>query len=333
MRIVRTVTVATALAAGICVAGTTSEAKSFYAFGDSLTDPLFNFSGSRERFTFNNEDNWADYFADGIGATYQVNRDYNYAQGGALSKTGTAFRFLGLPGLETQVTNFLNNSAVTPEDDDVAGIWIGTNDIWAHAIPDGRAPWNRSPLQQPLGPQPATADLASWTAGNVENAIMRLVDAGVKTFMVLTPFDIAEYREIPNEYDALLTEYSLAVGEAIKNLTVEGATTHFLDVFDLLEEVQDDPAAFGYEYTSADNNCIVNSCGALTEEERSKYVFYDGIHVMSSFHELVAERAIGVLNAPANSPTPDMAAVPVPAPILLMLAGLGSLAMVRRRTV
>ncbi len=97
----------------------------FYAFGDSLTDCCV--SG---RFTNSNAPNWADQVPGLIGAMYSPSPLTNLAIGGAQSGGNNALpdAFGSGTGFLPQISRFqAQNVAISSRD--VAGIWIGTNDI------------------------------------------------------------------------------------------------------------------------------------------------------------------------------------------------------------
>ena len=112
-----------------------------YFFGDSLTDCcVFG------RYTNGNLPNWADQLAPQIGANYTPSTQTNFAIGGAQSgyDNGTLIlqtTYGAQTGFLAQVGRFrAEGTAISPND--IAGIWIGTNDIWpssyaaTDALPD-----------------------------------------------------------------------------------------------------------------------------------------------------------------------------------------------------
>src|SRR3954465_5951098 len=140
-----------------------------YFFGDSLTDCC-----AFGRTT--NGPNWSDLLPSQVGGSYTATLQTNVAVGGAQSGSlnvlpGASFRTP--TGFLSQVARFTaGGTSIGPND--IAGIWIGTNDIWPSTSNPALPPLNKvgSP-RQPLGPQPSVPALTSYIINNIRSGINR----------------------------------------------------------------------------------------------------------------------------------------------------------------
>src|SRR4051812_21401928 len=152
-----------------------------YFFGDSLTDCC-----AFGRTT--NGPNWSDLLPSQIGENYPPTLQTNLAVGGALSgrlNVLPAASFRAPTGFLSQVRRFTSGrTSVGPND--VACIWIGTNDIWpstySAALPPAE---NVGSPRQPLGPQPSVPALTSYIVGNIRSGITELEAVGFRNFVLL----------------------------------------------------------------------------------------------------------------------------------------------------
>ena len=314
------------LAGALMLGGAPAAAAPFedaFFFGDSLTDCCV-----LGRFTQGDTPNWADLLPPLIGADYVASEETNYAVGGAQSGLsnviGGTDETLGRPtGFLSQVARFeASGTAVGP--DDIAGVWVGTNDIWPSALeaPD----LGGLPLSLPLGVRPEPEALAELVVGNVAEGIGRLRDAGFRNFVVLSPYDLADTGFTPpSEAEALATAYSDATRDGLAELYTPGADTWFVDVFELLEEVQANADAFGFDFLTGDETCEANDCASLSLEQQNRYIFADAIHLTNGFNRIIAQRAASVIEEGEPVPAP----IPLPGAAGFALAGLGALGALR----
>lgn len=223
----------------------------------------------------------------------------------------------------SQVSRFTaSNTTIQPND--IAGIWIGTNDVWtsSYAVTDF---YQNLVVVGPIGRQPAPAALASYVVGNIQTGIEQLKADGFRNVVLLSTYDLGQSGIEPNAAAATLaTQYSTALTNAERGLSVAGVTTYFVDVQSLLQRVQADPSAYGFLHTTGIDNCAAANCTAQSAAVQSTYVFQDVLHLSSAFDRLVAADAAAVVNA---SQTP----VPEPASAALLLAGLVGVAAVGAR--
>lgn len=295
-----------------------------YAFGDSLNDCCF--SGP---FT-NGSNTWLVEFSANIGASYSETQSANYAVGGAQSgpfnaigATDASFGFD--TGLQTQIDRF-ETSGTSVDVDDLAVIWVGTNDIWASAFPE--------PLlfgletNQPLGPRPAVDDLVDYITGNIDKAIEDLRDSGFGNVLLLSPYDVGQSALTDGpESTALSTAYSLALRDALSELYNPGVDTYFLDMVNVLTDMQTD-ASLGFSHFTGFDSCgplgSPDVCAARPQAEQDSFIFYDAVHLTTAANSVVANSAAAIV----TNGTP-IAPVSLPSALLLVLAGLGGLGAAR----
>ncbi|SEA13198.1 SGNH/GDSL hydrolase family protein [Rubrimonas cliftonensis] len=329
-------TLATRLAAAALLAASAAPAAAapvgaVYAFGDSLNDCCF-----IGPFT-NGPETWLPAFAAAVGADYPTPETAarDYAVGGAQSgpinvipDTDAGFGFD--TGFTSQLDRFEADAPAVGADD-LAVIWVGTNDIWASALP--------SPsllgltLNQPLGPRPEVDALADHVAGRIGDGVARLRDTGFGKALILTPFDVGQSALTDGaESSALQTAYSLAVRDRLSGLFTDGIDTWTLDMVEVIASLQAGAPSNGFAFLNGFESCAPfgsdpGICEARTPAEQDSYIFYDAVHLTTAVNAVVAERAAALVTLSA-----PIAPVPAPAGGALLLAGLAALAAVRGRT-
>lgn len=293
------------LAGAILFAASSANAAdgNFYAFGDSLTDCC-----ALGRTTDTNSPNWADRLPSLIGVNYTADSRSNFAVSGAQSGYANVVpatdQSFGAPtGFLAQVGRFeAQGVAVTSRD--VAGIWIGTNDIWPSTFGAGSlADW----ASAPLGAQPAVSALAGHVLGNVRAGVQSLVDDGFRNIVLLSPYDLAQSTAVAPAARDLATQYSVAIRDGLTGLNVAGANTYVLDTLGLLQDVQANPGAYGFTRVTGAEGCASSEC-----------VFSDGIHLTGAFHQVIADNIADLINpaqTPVVTPAPVTPAPVAPAPV------------------
>lgn len=289
------------LAATFTAATTSSNAQSFgnfYAFGDSLTDCCV--SG---RTTNGKAPNWADQVPGLIGANYNPILRNNLSIGGAQSGQDNATPGLqaafGAPtGFLPQVSRFAAEGiAITPQD--IAGIWIGTNDIWTSAL------GTSSPaFLQPIGTRPDVATLSNYITGNVRAGVNGLVASGLRNIILVSPYDLSlsGVYGVFGVADAttlkLASAYSVAFRNQLATLYTPGVNTYFLDTLTLMNRVQASPSTYGFAHTTSADSCSASpSCMAAPLAVQNTYVFNDIIHTTSGFDALMSKYIANTINA------------------------------------
>jgi phospholipase/lecithinase/hemolysin len=316
----------------------TAQAATFgdlFAFGDSLADCCF-----LGPFTQGDTQTWVDLLPDRIGASYEATPERNLAVGGAQSGPTNAIpatdaAFGVLTGFTTQVARFLASPlAATVGGDDIAAIWVGTNDIWAAPFSGGPSPLGE--INTAFAAPPTPEALAAYVRANIADGIAALRGLGLGSVAILTPYDLADAELVVTPGTRpLVTDYSLAVRDALEGLYTPGIDTYVLDMVDLLRGVQDDADALGFDFLTGAESCDAGAvaalgagatCADLPEAEQDRYVFADFIHLTNATNEIIADELARVIDTGGTVPAP--APVPLPASIALLggaVMGLGAI--------
>jgi outer membrane lipase/esterase len=293
------------LAITLCTAGLAhaNDYSSVTFFGDSLTDGGY-FSpltqgvlGLEEsgQFTTNPDNTWATSFAEQLGTTAVANTydgsqtGNNYAIGGA--RAGEDVTAFGIPvaSANTQVNNYIASNQV--DSNGLYVVWAGANDLLA----------------------------AAEDSDNAAAIITSAVNSQVETIATLQS-NGANYILVPNIPDVGLTPRAIEQGAAaqaqstyITNLynqsmyigaETTGANIIPLDTFSLLQEVADNPTAYGFTNIttpacSTDSSLTCGSSDLVAADANETYFFADGIHPTGSAHQLIADYANAVVTAPS----------------------------------
>lgn len=301
------------LAITLCTAGLAhaNDYSSVTFFGDSLTDggyfaPII--SGGAQ-FTTNPDDTWATSFAKQLGTNSVANTfngsqtGNNYAIGGARAGEeviNTDFGFpVNIASAKTQTNNYLANNKI--DSNGLYVVWAGANDLLAASA----------------DPTNAQAIILG-AVGSQVNTIKTLKDNGANYILVPNIPDVGlTPRFIPDPslqgqdlIDALAAQKAATGASGLYNqlmysgATSTGANIIPLDTFNLLQQIADNPAAYGFTNVTTPA-CNTNSsllCGSndlKTPNANATYFFADGIHPTGSAHQMIADYANAVVTAPS----------------------------------
>ena len=246
-----------------------------YTYGDSLSDPFFTNGPVAVELLANRL---------GLPALSRV----NYAVGGATTGVGNF-----LDG-GTVTTPSPRGGMTTQLDDTIAGlnptdalfiVWGGPNDF--------------------LAPDPSDVypeGVAVRAISNLVGIVQRLKAEGAEHIFVpgltnlgLTPFYLGQPPPAAQQATALSTAFNQLLKASLPSDVI------FFDTAALLEQVVDDPAAFGF--TNVTGSCLTQA-GVCSNP--SEYLFWDGFHPTTAAHEILADRF-------------EAAVVPEPGTIVLVL--------------
>lgn len=272
--------------------------------GDSLTDggffrPLLPASVRpvTGQFTTNPGLVWSQYLADfyGTGAAPNGNGQTgtNYAAGGARVGVNSTGALGPIPSLATQTTNYLAANGGRADSRALYSVWGGANDLFA--ITNAGAP--------------AATTIASAVTSEI-GIVTQLRNAGAKYILVatvpdlgLTPAFRAQGAAVQATGSALSTTYNTSL---FNGLASSGLRVIPLDTFNLLREITASPAAYGFGNITGTacqpqitaNSLTCNPSSYVTPNAPNTYLFADGVHPTSRAHEIVAQYAVSVLEAP-----------------------------------
>lgn len=358
MKLVMSLAVAATLAAPVQASTIADLFSSFWVLGDSLSDngntarlldPGFDpdvRTGPNQPGVFSDGFTWAKGLTDAFAAAGKPTKNLSFA-GAWASDNGDFIPDLGAqidaspfhtgnvtdPSTGAPVIDPTTGSPVTltlPKFDDFGGgllgrsaefgddplvaVFIGGNDFLgaAAAIAGGADP--ATTLATTL-----TATLASVTQN-----INALVGAGVNDLIVM---NLPDFGNIPRLRGTALADpltsaastYNSLLSNYVSGLRANGVTVTEIDIFgDLNRLISDNPDGLANVLDA----CVRGS----TPFDCSGFLFFDDIHPTRNGHAAVEQSVINGLNA-----TYDIAPVPLPAPALMLIGGLGLLAGLRRR--
>lgn len=287
---------------GTALAGSFSET---YFFGDGLADagfyrPLLPSSVRpvTGQFTTNPADVWAQIIADELGTSADPNGNgqtgTNYANGGARVVVDWVGALGPVPSMNTRVNDYLTEHGGVADPGALYTVWGGMNDI--ALVLAGIAP-------------PTAIDDA--VVGEVA-MVQALANAGARYVLVPTVYDLGvapTYRAAgpaaQADATALTQDFNsqLFDGLAAANLPVIP-----LNTFALLQEVVADPALYGFSNVTGTacmpqitaNSLTCNPTSLVAQDAPYTHLFADGVHLSAGGHQLLAQYALSVLDAPAQ---------------------------------
>ena len=308
---------------------------SFYVFGDSLSDPgnlPAGYAPPSPPYYSDGDANPSGVglmpagasvqFSDGPVWAELVGATGNFAFGGARATGGGALP----PDFASQISLFEGYVGGATGTSDLAAVWFGANDLFA-AIRDAAGAASLAEATAIIG------GAAFNAAQAIGDGIERLAADGFETFAVfnlpaleLTPAFLDDPDTIEDDLRSFAAQ---AATDAFNQfLALEIASLGALDVVSidvdaLFSDVRQNSEAFGI--TNVDDPCVVFGDGVFSVcADPASYLFFDAVHPSSTAHAAIAEAFTDALGRP-------VAPVPLPAGLPLLLAGVGGLALVRRR--
>lgn len=305
---------------------------SFYVLGDSLSD-----NGNAYDATFGqipkSPPYWNGRFSNGPVWSDRVSGAFdrrgietgNFAFGGAKAKSDRD----GIPDLKVQLGEYATVGQGDRGDRPLVALWAGGNDIL-----------NGSATR-------ANGRAAATSVGQVARSLAR---AGVNDIMI---FNLPDIGAVPSgngsaqesrQNSRASLAFNREIARQIDNLRDDGVRVYSVDVYALFQQLQAHPRRFGVSNTTTP--CLDDDDNRCTPRQERQRAFFDATHPSKAVHAAIAASARAALAGRANSATtavalaPVMAAtptpiapVPLPAPGLLLLAGLAALGVTSARAV
>jgi outer membrane lipase/esterase len=300
---------------------------SFFVFGDSLSDngnvaaatgnvfpppPYFN-----GRFT--NGPVWNETFLE----DFAPGRSANFAFGGARAVTDGDT----IPDAPAQVAAFAAAlPLLTLGERSLASVFYGANDMFDAVGAAAAAP-------SPQAAQAAIGARVAATLGSISANVAALSALGIDEFVLWNLPDIGATPRLRDlgplaqgTGSAVTQAYNSAFQGMVATLRGAGLTIHTVDTFGVFTAATTNPAAFGL--TNLTDSCLPvdpfsvfgqPSAGTACADADAR-LYWDQLHPTRVGHDAFA--------AAFDAAVP---AVPLPAPALLLLAGMGALAALRRR--
>jgi outer membrane lipase/esterase len=321
-----------ALASGLALVSLVSVAAtpytSLYVFGDSLSDGgnnriVLGGGGAGQIITSNtyipslpyasgtysNGPVWVNSFASALGlgpfAAPSLAGGGNHAYGGA--RTSVDGSFFGFPpSTATQVNSFLTGK-ISISADGLYVVATGGNDLRAaaEAIAGGAAV------------NSTIAAAAAAYATNVGNIVDSLQAKGASRIVV---WDAPNLGRAPAALAGgpaasfLGTSIAQSFNAALTlRLSGEPTSVTMFDIFGVFNTIAANPASYGLTNIS-------DACGAVVGCDADKYLFWDGIHPTARGQVLIADAMLS-----------SVVAIPEPATVFTLVAGLGLMVVAVRR--
>jgi outer membrane lipase/esterase len=284
-----------ALAAGIALGHGSASAQfnQFYFFGDSLTDA----GVYGARFTVNPGLVWAQDLGNRYGITVKPSTQggVDFAQGGARVTQPSPLIPTGAPqrSVSVQIDQLLQ-ATPTLNPNAVYAVWIGANDIFVNLSAAGAGLLTAAQVQANITTA-ATDTLAQ---------IARLRDAGARRVMVFNLPDIGQTplgKSAPGvPFSALSGLFNSTLQAGLSSLNVDIIP---INVFGLFNEVIANPASFGLTNVTSPACTTPSSlnCTAATlvaPNAGQTYAFADGVHPTPAAHQIIADYAAAIIEAP-----------------------------------
>jgi len=251
---------------------------------------------------------WVEYLAQamgGIGEEELTPSNWggtNYAWGGAETGYGIAAR--NVPNIGEQINSFLASNQ--PKDSQLFIIWAGANDF--------------DPVDENT-PLPKPKDIVDNIIEHIRTLALASPDTQLKLMIPNLPSlgqtpraqCLGSYdHSIPWRLEALSREFNAILNNKLKKLIKELEESYSiqiilykLDIFSLFQEMLDDPESFELSNVSDTVRIGTNESGCPLEvtdpgedvvDDADGYLFFDAIHPTTIAHEIIAERALELID-------------------------------------
>jgi outer membrane lipase/esterase len=289
---------------------------SFWAFGDSLSDDGNLYAGTGGaappppyfQGRFSNGPVWAEGIAGDFAAKGLATANYAYGGAAVGPLANPPFPSPPVENLGEQIDRFRAESAGRLGAKPVASLWFGANNLIFDGVPNGTA-----------------REVGRAAANGLAAGVRELRDGGIGHVLLFnlpaldqTPLYALGGDPAAAEQARIGTRaFNATLGRRIAGLERNGVDVIKIDAFALFNALLADPQRFGV--VNATEPCYVPTIGFYCGDAVAPALaFFDPIHPSSTIHAEIAEEVRG-----------QVAPVPLPAPLALMLAALGALGISR----
>ena len=299
----------TVLAAALAVAAMPAMATEFsntVFFGDSLTDSghfrpgLVTLVGPNGallgRFTTNPGLVWSEWLADRYGGNPASDNQggSNYAVGGARNGVDTTGGLGPIPSLATQVNTYLAANGGKADPNALYTVWGGANDLFSVTNPANAPATIGAAVTSEIG-----IVAALQAAGARYILVANIPDLGMTPSYSGSPVTAGLGNQLSTGYNNAL----------FGGLAAQGLRVIPLDAYGLLHEIVANPGLYGFTNVTGracavqpapagDSALFCNPASYVTPNAPDTYLFADGVHPTTRAHEIVAQYAVSMLEAP-----------------------------------
>ena len=287
----------------------------FFVFGDSLSD-VGNAPNTRDLNyggRWSNGSVWCEYLAVKLGLTPAANsanysagdtfatNNINFAYGGAMTSFGTT-SLTGIPSVNEQIfgkknaldhvtdlTKGFDRYGLNFSENDLVATWAGANNLFFAVGSDYGA-------------------LASAAADDMIANLEQLILRGAKNLLILnlpdigtTPSYVADAEGAANA-TLFSKTFNDILGEGVALLQASYLDVDFMyiNIFDMFNEMINDAAAYGFQYTETSLLDAFGNANPPTDEEAAQYLFYDSVHPTTAGHKLLADLIYAQIPEPSH---------------------------------
>lgn len=293
---------------------------SVWMFGDSLSDPG-NFSKEiggaippsppYYQGKFSNGPVWADKITDDFTAAGRPSGNFAYGFGTAVRNDDVALgRPRQIPDVPDQIELFKTKRLADIGDRPIGAIWAGANDIF-NAAPGGTA-----------------KQAGRAAAKSVARNAMVLADLGFKDVAIFNLPDLSKTPSYKLFQPALASEaaagaaaFNSTIARRINKLEAKGLNVVSYDMASLFDDLIANPTDYGVQ--NAMIPCVFPEAAGgsvCSPEEALALAFFDSVHPNSVIHGRIGDIVAA-----------DIAPVPLPGAVWLILVGTAGLVLVSRR--